>query len=49
MKISEVIEQLQSIKENYGDMEVMIHSTYGETDHIDEIHINADSYLQLCH
>lgn len=40
MSISEVIEKLQELQENYGDVEVMIHSTGGETEYVNEIFIN---------
>jgi hypothetical protein len=41
-KISEVMKSLEDIKDNYGDIRVMIHSTHGEKDFIDDIHIGEE-------
>lgn len=47
-RISEVIQELENLKENYGDVRVMIHSTYGETTFIEDIsisqHLNNNGY-----
>lgn len=42
MNISVLIKELEIMKEKYGDLKVMIHSTHGETDEIDDVIINAD-------